>query len=224
MLADDALAGRNNNTPGSILAQNYLIAELQPIAEGLNTSGIGDDVYKQAFTLGTNLLAVIPGGDLASEYVMIGAHYDHVGSCASLEVGDTVCNGATDNAAGVAAVLAIGRSIANLPSPPRRSVILAFWDREEDGLLGSEFYVDNPLVPLASTKAYLNFDIQGANLLPSLRAMSFVISAETGGATLQSAVDDAIGGMGLDVRKLSTIFGQGSRRRTSRRCSSTRAI
>jgi hypothetical protein len=206
-LADDSFGGRNNNTAGSTMAQNFLIDELELIADGLNSAQSGDDAFKQPFTLGTNILAVIPGGELANEYVMVGAHYDHVGSsCPSSVVGDPVCNGATDNAAGVAAVLAVGRAIASLPDPPRRSVILVLWDREEDGLLGSQFYVQNPLVPLASTIAYVNFDIQGANLLPSLKNFSAAVSPETGGAVLRGLVDDAVSGEGLGTRKLSFIF------------------
>jgi hypothetical protein len=214
-LADDALNGRNNDTPGSDAAQAFLIAELQEMgAEGLNSIEIGDDAYKQPFIrnsrVGTNILAVIPGSELPDEYVMAGAHYDHLGTgCPSLEVGDTICNGATDNAAGTAAVLAIGRSIAALPTPPRRSVILAFWDVEEDGLLGSAHYVDNPLVPLASTIAYVNFDIQGANLLPSLRNFTFAVGPETGGSILRSMLDEVAGTSSLDVRALSFLFGQG---------------
>lgn len=129
-LASDAFGGRPNDTGFSTMAQNFLIDELEQFADGLNSAQVGDDAFKQAFTDGTNILAVIPGGDLANEYVMVGAHYDHLGSsCPSSVVGDTVCNGATDNAAGVAAVLGIGRAIAGLPNPPRRSVILALWDR-----------------------------------------------------------------------------------------------
>jgi hypothetical protein len=208
-LADDSFGGRPNDTVFSTMAQDFLIDALEPIAEGLNSAQIGDDAFKQAFTLGTNILAVIPGGELPDEYVMVGAHYDHLGSsCPSSVMGDTVCNGATDNAAGVAAVLAIGRAVASQPNPPRRSVILALWDREEDGLLGSLFYVQNPLVPLASTIAYVNFDIQGANLLPSLKNFSAAVSAETGGSELRGLVDDAISGEGLGTRKLSHIFGQ----------------
>lgn len=207
-LADDSFGGRNNNTVFSTLAQDFLIDELEQFAAGLNSAETGDAAFKQAFTLGTNILAVIPGGELADEYVMIGAHYDHLGSCPTSVPGDTVCNGATDNAAGVAAVLAIGRAIASLPAPPRRSVILTLWDREEDGLLGSQFYVQNPLVPLASTIAYVNFDIQGANLLPSLKNFSAAVSPETGGAELRGLTDAAIDGEGLGTRKLSYIFGQ----------------
>jgi hypothetical protein len=202
-LADDALDGRDNDTAGSRTAQQYIIDEIRDFARGLDETRSGDEAYMQAFTLGTNILAVIPGGDLADEYVIVGAHYDHFAGCSG------VCNGATDNATGVAAVLAIGRGIAALPMPPRRSVILAFWDREEDGLLGSRYYVDNPIVPLGNTVAYLNFDIQGANLLPSLRDVSFAVGGESGGPILSEAVATAIQGVGLGTRPLSAIFGQG---------------
>ena len=66
------------------------------------------------------MLGVIPGTDLPEEYVIVGAHYDHVGSsCTSKQAGDTICNGATDNAAGVAAALAIARDIARNPRAAR---------------------------------------------------------------------------------------------------------
>ncbi len=202
-LADDALDGRDNDTAGSQAAQQYIIDEIRDFARGLDETRTGEDAYKQTFPLGTNVLAVIPGGDMADEYVIVGGHYDHFAGCTG------VCNGATDNATGVAAVLAIGRGIAAMPMPPRRSVILAFWDREEDGLLGSRFYTDNPLVPLASTVAYLNFDIQGANLLPSLRNFSFAVGGESGGAAMAVAVAEAIAQVDLGTRPLSAIFGQG---------------
>ena len=212
VLADDAMQGRNNNTAGSLAAQAYLIDELQEMgAAGLDANQAGDDAYKQPFvqsgSIGTNILAIIPGSELPDEYVMIGAHYDHVGSCRNVEMGDTVCNGATDNAAGTAAVLAVGRTIAALPTPPRRSIILALWDAEEDGLRGSLFYSNNPVVPLTSTVAYINLDIQGANLLPSLRNFTFAVGAETG-TTLGALAAEAASGTTLAERQLSYIFGQ----------------
>src|SRR5438309_596742 len=147
---------------------------------------------------------------------MIGAHYDHLGTRSAADgschargtPGGHVCNGATDNAAGVAATLAIGEALRSLPTPPRRSVILALWDAEEDGLLGSLYYVNNPVVPLANTVAYVNFDIQGANLLPSLRRTSFAVGPETGGAVLEDVLRAAVAAEGLGTRPLSYIFGQ----------------
>lgn len=209
-LADDAMEGRQNLTPGSEAAQAFLIAELSPFAAGLDSSKAGDDAYKQPFDEGTNILAIIPGGELADEYVIVGGHYDHIGSsCSSPDPGDDICNGATDNAAGAAAVLAIGRQLARSPEPPRRSVVLALWDAEEDGLLGSFHYVANPLVPVADTVAYVNFDIQGANLLPSLRNVSFAIGGESGGSSLAGLLEGAVALETLDTRPLSLIFGQG---------------
>jgi Zn-dependent M28 family amino/carboxypeptidase len=153
-------------------------------------------------------VSVIPGTDLANQYVVVGAHYDHLGgACESKTPGDMICNGATDNAAGTAAVLGVGRAIARAKRR-RRSVVLALWDREEDGLLGSRHYVKNPLVPLAKTVAYVNFDIQGANLLPSLRNTTFAIAAESGGGRLQRIVKSAIGRQPHDTPMLSSIFGQ----------------
>jgi hypothetical protein len=123
--------------------------------------------------------------------------------------GDTVCNGAGDNAAGVAAVLEIGRRLA-AGDAPGRTVVLAFWDAEEDGLLGSAAYASAPPIPLESTVAYLNWDIQGVNLLPSLASTTVVVGAETGGPALVSAVDDAAAAApDLDPVLLSLLFGQG---------------
>jgi Zn-dependent M28 family amino/carboxypeptidase len=208
-LAGDDTNGRQNDTPGSAKARAYLLEQLKPIAEGLNGGGTADAAYLQAFSGGTNVLAVIPGTDLADKYVMVGAHYDHLGnSCRTSVPSDTICNGATDNATGVAAALAVGRAIAARSTPPRRSVILAFWDREEDGLLGSQFYTQNPVVPLADTVGYVNFDIQGANLLPSLRNTTFAVGAESGGARLKNIVRTAADAGTLDTSMFSSVFGQ----------------
>jgi hypothetical protein len=106
-------------------------------------------------------------------------------------------------------VLAIGRAIRALPAPPARSVVLALWDGEELGLLGSKHYVAHPLVPLADVVAYLNFDIQGANLAPSARELSFAVGTESGGAMLATFAQDAIDAVGLGTRRLTVTFGQG---------------
>jgi peptidase M28-like protein len=197
-LSGDALGGRNNGTAGSTAAREFLTEQLQPLGT----------VQTQAFSGGTNVVATIPGTDLADEYVVVGAHYDHLGSsCTYKKSNDTICNGATDNAAGVAAALAIARSIG--AKHTRRSVVVGLWDGEEDGLVGSRWYADHPLVPLADTVGYVNFDIQGANLSPSLRDKSFAIGSESGGAGLQQIVHDAINGSTLQTETLSTIFGQG---------------
>jgi hypothetical protein len=214
-LASDKLAGRDNATEGSFRAQRFLVKRLSKIGEPL---GSGADPYLQPFLrdgdAGANLLAVIRGAELPEEYVMIGAHYDHlgVGECGpGPDPGDVICNGATDNAAGTAAVLAVGKAIAKLRPPPRRSVVLALWDAEEDGLEGSEYYVQEaPLLPLEQTVAYVNLDLLGATLLPSLASNSFAIASETGGSALRDIVDAAANAHPeVNLTPLSEVFGQG---------------
>jgi Zn-dependent M28 family amino/carboxypeptidase len=187
---------------------------------GLDAAAAGDEAYRQPFAqsgqVGTNLLAVIRGRELPDEYVIVGAHYDHLdsrslasGACSrNTPPGGAICPGATDNAAGVGVVLGIGRALGKLAQPPRRSVVLALWDAEEDGLLGSLYYVLHPLVPLGKTVAYVNLDIQGANLLPSLRGTSFAVGAETGGSALGAFTADAVAAEGLGTVPVSYIFGQ----------------
>ena len=140
--------------------------------------------------------------------VILGAHYDHLGhDCPTDEPGDDVCDGAGDNAAGVAAVLEIGRRLA--ADPPDRSVVLALWDAEEDDRLGSIAAVRSGVLDLDAVVAYLNWDMQGINLLPSLADTTFVIGAETGGSALEDAVASGTLSNDLLPVDLSVQFGQG---------------
>lgn len=210
VLASDAYGGRPNATADSVAAQDFIIGRMQEFgAVGLDGSKTGADAFRQPFTDGTNVIGVLRGTDLPDEYVMVGAHYDHQGhACRGVSATDDICNGATDNATGTAAALEIGRRLAALPGGLHRSVIIALWDREEDGLLGSAYYTQHPIVPNANLAAYVNFDIQGANLLPSLRSTTFAVGSETGGARLANAITTAAAGK-LDERIVSSIFGQG---------------
>jgi hypothetical protein len=209
-LTADDLQGRDNLTPGSVMAQDLLIEELGDIAQPLAEGATGPDAYRYDFPEGTNVLGLIPGGDRADEFVILGAHYDHLGTeCPSVAAGDDVCNGAGDNAAGVAAVLEVGRALAADDEPPSRSVILAFWDAEEDGLLGSAAYVADPEVPLEQTIAYLNWDIQGTDLTPSVADVTVMVGAETGGPELVEAAQAATEASSLQTLSLSLLFGQG---------------
>ena len=210
VLSLDSLGGRQNGTPGSVAAQDYFIRVLKEYgAVGLDSSKTGDAAYRQAIPDGTNILGLIKGKDLPDEYVIVGGHYDHLGNaCRNTSPADNICNGATDNAAGAAAALEVGRALASIPGGPHRSVVVALWDKEEDGLLGSAYYTQHPLVPNANVIAYVNFDIQGANLLPSLRTTSFAVGAETGGSRLTQAVQTAVGST-LHTHPVSSIFGQG---------------
>jgi Peptidase family M28 len=208
-LAADEMNGRDNLTAGSLLAQKFLIKELEKIAEPAFPELQGAEGYLQHYAVGSNILAIVRGGELPEEYVMIGAHYDHLGNnCYDITADDNICNGANDNATGVAAVIDIVRSIV-ADGVPRRSIIITLWDGEEDGLVGAKHYVQNPVFPLEKTVAYVNFDIQGANLLPSLRESTILVGAETGGESLVAASQAARTASTLDTLMLSLLFGQG---------------
>ena len=110
-----------------------------------------------------NVVGVVRGSDdaLADEYVVYSSHWDHLGIGPAVD-GDSIYNGAQDNASGVADVLAIARVAASSPAP-RRSLLFVFVTAEESGLLGSQYFAENPTVPIESIVANINID--GGNLL-----------------------------------------------------------
>ncbi len=117
---------------------------------------------------GHNVIGFLPprGTTAVDEpYVMLGAHYDHLGygrggdSLARADEAGQIHNGADDNASGVAAILSVGASLAQVDRD--RGVILAFWSGEELGLLGSADFVRQAPVPMNEVAAYLNFDMVG---------------------------------------------------------------
>ncbi len=208
-LASDQLTGRDNQTPGSRAAQALIVEQIAQFAQPVFPAAVGTDGYLQPFADGTNILGLIPGGDLADEYIIIGAHYDHLGSdCVTNDPVDHICNGAIDNASGTAVAISIARAIA-AEGTPRRSVLLALWDAEEDGLLGSAAYVAASVIPIAQTVVYLNFDMQGATLLPSLANVTIAIGAETGGDALFQATTRAMATSTLQPLLLSSFLFQG---------------
>jgi Zn-dependent M28 family amino/carboxypeptidase len=115
--------------------------------------------FRERDFFGRNVVALLPGGDpkLADTYVLVSAHYDHLGVGPPVE-GDRIYNGVVDNALGVAGVLEIARVLAARPEPPARSVVFLFPTAEEEGLLGSLYYLDHPLVPVHRTVANVNVD------------------------------------------------------------------
>lgn len=110
--------------------------------------------------LGRNVLGMLPGRDpaYADELVIIGAHYDHMGQSPD----GTIWPGANDNASGVAVLLEIARTWEQMGFVPRRSVLFVAWDAEEIGLIGSQYYVENPSFPLEQTHAMIQLDMIGA--------------------------------------------------------------
>ena len=104
-----------------------------------------------------NVLGRLPGRTRPDETILYGGHWDHLGVGAPDARGDSIYNGAVDNATGIAAVIEIARAFAAGPRP-ERSLVFAAWTVEEKGLLGSEYYADNPVYPLETTVAGFNID------------------------------------------------------------------
>lgn len=172
VLADDAYAGRRAGSTGERCAGEYIAARFAEL--GLLPAGT--DGYFQEVPLasvlnphaaggtGRNVAALLPGSDasLREEYVVIGAHYDHLGhgGAGSLVPGDSaIHNGADDNASGVAAMLDAAAKLA--ADPPARSVLFIAFTGEESGLLGSAHWVAEPTRSLDAAIAMLNLDMVG---------------------------------------------------------------
>ena len=180
-LASDELEGREAGFQGGRIAAEYIVSNLK-------TMGIAplNESYYQPFEAYNkerqkrgrfqvhpdsiaqlkqgvhqklsmrNILGKIEGKN-PNEFVIIGAHYDHLGFDPMLE-GDQIYNGADDNASGVSAVLQVAKAFLVSGQQPERTVIFAFWDGEEKGLLGSEYFVQNCSF-LKDVKGYLNYDM-----------------------------------------------------------------
>ena len=195
-LASDMLEGREAGTRGGNLAAEYIVLMLKEwgiepfggenyfqhflaakngnswVTEAdFDISGLVEDGCENRFM--KNVLGVIPGKE--DGIVVVGAHYDHLGVDSTL-VGDACFNGADDNASGVAAVMQIARAIKVSGKQPRRTIIFAFWDGEEKGLLGSRFFVKKcPF--LSDISAYMNFDMVGRGPAENPGHLSYMYSA-----------------------------------------------
>jgi len=108
-----------------------------------------------------NVVGILPGTAAPDEYVLYSAHWDHLGRCDAVN-GDDICNGAVDNASGVAGLVALAEA-ASKAGPARRSQVYLAVTAEESGLLGSKFYAENPVYPLAQTVGGVNMDALNMN-------------------------------------------------------------
>ena len=184
-LASDELEGREAGRHGSRIAAEYIASQLawigiKPMGDSYmhpfeayrkerqqrgrfeihpdSIAKLKEGVHRKLSLC--NVLGMIPGRD-SDEFVIVGAHFDHLGIDPALE-DDKIYNGADDNASGVSAVLQIARAFVESGAIPERNIIFAFWDGEEIGLLGSRAFVQNCGI-ITQVKGYLNFDMIGRN-------------------------------------------------------------
>lgn len=174
-LADDALGGRLAGTREERCAGDYIAQRFAAL--GLKPAGV-NNTYFQEFQVasvtnphapagtGRNVLAVLEGSDpeLKNQFVIVGAHYDHLGMGAfgstATDKRPAIHNGADDNASGVAVMLDVARRLSRGPKPARSIVFMAF-SGEESGLLGSAHFANNPTIQLTNARAMLNLDMVG---------------------------------------------------------------
>ncbi|MDR0538048.1 MAG: M28 family peptidase [Tannerellaceae bacterium] len=196
-LASDALEGREAGRRGGRVAAEYI----QAVLKDLDVKPLGDsflqpfEAYSPARDYGVdfhvnrdsieqykrqthyrkldlqNVIGYVEG-ERKEEYIVIGAHYDHLG-VDDLLVGDKIYNGADDNAASVAALLQIAKAFSG-EKKPLRSLIFAFWDGEEVNYLGSEYFVDN-FANTSAIKSYINLDMIGREGLMPVLFPEFII-------------------------------------------------
>ena len=117
-----------------------------------------------------NVVGMLRGSDpeLRDTYIVLSAHFDHVGVGRPDESGDSIYNGADDDASGTAALVEVAEAFASLEVPPRRSLIFLAVSGEEKGLLGSRWFSDHPTVPVESIVANVNLDMVGRNASDSI--------------------------------------------------------
>lgn len=165
-LADTLLEGRESGERGQYLAGLYLKSQLQSYGlepafkdKNQNTSYFQPFVIKRTGKPTYNVGGVLKGSEKPNEFIVISAHYDHLGRGKA-----GVYCGADDNASGTAALLEMARVFAlmkNKGFPPKKSLLFLFFSAEEKGLLGSEFFVENSPFPLTHIQTDLNVDMIG---------------------------------------------------------------
>jgi len=146
--------------------------DFEPVPLGITTSIDMEVAVNRVST--ANVLGLLPGSDpeLSKEVVIYTAHHDHLGIGTPNDEGDVIYNGAFDNATGVSLIIAIAQAMQSMPEPPRRSVLFALVGAEEQGLLGSQHYAENPTFSPGKIAANLNFD--GGNIWGNTHDLTFI--------------------------------------------------
>jgi Zn-dependent M28 family amino/carboxypeptidase len=159
ILSADDMEGRDTGSAGGERARNYIVSRLEAIGvqpapfgrlqrfEAVGRTREGNKTFS-----GANIVGLIPGTRVADRYIVVTAHYDHVGMN-----GGEIYNGADDNASGVATMLDLAARLK--AQPPEHSVLIVALDGEERGLLGAREFVAAPPVPLSAISLNLNFDM-----------------------------------------------------------------
>lgn len=166
--------------------------EFEPVALELDASiGVTNTIERST---SRNFLALYPGGTRPEEYIIYMGHWDHLGRDTTLE-GDQIYNGALDNASGIAALIELAEAFRAMDFGPQRSIVFMAVTAEEQGLLGSMYYGENPVYPLDQTVAAINID--GLNIYGPTRD---IVSIGYGQSELDDYLVAAAREQGREVR------------------------
>ncbi|HRQ52598.1 MAG TPA: M28 family peptidase, partial [Agriterribacter sp.] len=113
---------------------------------------------KTGYDQSNNVIGKITGSKYPDETIIYTAHWDHLGIATPDESGDSIYNGALDNASATAGLLELARGFKSLPTPPERTIVFLSVTAEEQGLWGSAYYAQNPVYPAGKTVANINMD------------------------------------------------------------------
>lgn len=159
-LSDDRLGGRGPGTPGDEAAREYISQHFSALGAEPLFAGSFVQPFEAPEAAGggmtANIGAIVRGTELPGEYIAVLAHHDGLGLCGEEGERDRICNGAVDNASGVAVLLELSRVLKERPAP--RSVILLATGAEETGLVGARYFVKHPAVPLDTIVAAFGLD------------------------------------------------------------------
>lgn len=171
--SSDELEGRCAGYPGNEKAIHYIRDNLKKWGLKPGNKGEWFQPFKIQDRETRNVVAVIEGSDLKDQYVVAGAHCDHVGKEGQANErsrkknnsapDDKIWNGADDNGSGTCTMLEIARAIAEGGMKPKRTIVFVWFNAEEFGLVGANHYADNPVYPLDKTVAMINMDMVGRN-------------------------------------------------------------
>lgn len=156
----------------------------EPIDTGYKIVSHIETIFEKVKT--KNVIGLLPGRDpiLKNQYIVLTAHYDHLGKNNELEGDDKIYNGAEDNALGVASIINLAKAFSALQEQPRRSIIFLACAAEESGLLGSQWFVENS--PVNKNQLIANFNIDGQQLFGMTSDISAVgLEMSTLGETLK---------------------------------------
>lgn len=173
-LAHEMTEGRASGTKGKELAEHYLVEQFRAI--GLKP---WEWNYTQSFRYNDtivirNVVGLLPASIPSDEYIVIGAHYDHLG-----RLGHTVYPGADDNASGVTALLSLARMFTALKADgkgPRKNLLFVAFDGKELNLAGSRYFVRHLSVPRSQITAMVNMDMLGTDLVPPRRNREYLFA------------------------------------------------